>query len=437
MRSLLSFFLFISLSNALAQSITSNPLSYYGIGEQSFGSNAIYNALGQNTICLFDSTQLNFFNPASYSSLSSGNTLLSIGLNAKSSRFLEYENEKGSLAIMPDHFALAFKISKRMGLAFGLKPYSQRGYEISETDSINSLLYNYQGFGGTQALFFGAALRIINLKSSKLSAGANVAYLFGSLTNSRNSRLLSSNSDFPAGISNSTIKVIGLNIDLGISYEQLISKKQSFCLTSVYSPNNMLQNSTISEGLYYAQLSSSGIDYDTISYTSSSVKYNNSSLKFGFSYTWNLPYLKRDTRLLHPSLTLVGSFSNLESTLLVTKNTMNHYGIGIQFIPETKILQNRTNLKLIEKITYRVGCYFQDNTISNLTYKFQNNGLTFGFGLPILSQQSLSSINVGFSFGNSKSGDNSILSEKYFGLNFGVIFAPANFERWFRKRKLD
>lgn len=437
MRNLLSLFIFIGISNVIAQSITTSPLSYYGIGEQTFGSNAIYSALGQNTISFFDSTQLNYFNPASYSSLSTGNTLLSIGINARSSTFSEQEKQKESLAVMPDHFVLGFKLHKRIGLAFGLKPYTQKGYEITEIDTINSLQNSYEGNGGTQALFLGAAYRVINLKNSKLSVGANAAYLFGSLTNSRKSRLLTANSDFPAGISNATIKLIGLNLDLGFSFDQIISKKQSFCLNSVYSPNVMLQNSTLSEGLYYAQLLSNAVVYDTISYSNNGIKFNNSSLKFGFSYTWNLPNLKRDTRLLHPCLTLVGTFSNLKSKLLVTESTMNHYGIGVQFSPETKILQNRSNLKFLEKISYRVGYYFQNNTISNLANKVQNNGLTFGFGIPILSQQSLSSINIGFNIGKLKSDNSTTFTEEYLGVNFGIIFAPANFERWFRKRKLD
>ena len=99
-------------SNVFAQSLTNNPLSYYGIGEQSFGSNAIYNALGQNTISYFDSSQLNIFNPASYASLSSGNTLVSLGIDFRRSQFSELKNTNSQVAVMPDHFAMGFKLSK-------------------------------------------------------------------------------------------------------------------------------------------------------------------------------------------------------------------------------------------------------------------------------------------------------------------------------------
>ena len=78
-----------AIRNGFTQSITNNPLSYYGIGEQSLGINAIYSALGQNTISYFDSSQLNIFNPASYSSLSSGNTLVSLGIDFRRSQFTE------------------------------------------------------------------------------------------------------------------------------------------------------------------------------------------------------------------------------------------------------------------------------------------------------------------------------------------------------------
>jgi hypothetical protein len=87
MRHTLSLLLLAFISGIYGQSSTKDPISYSGIGEQASGSHSIYNALGKNNFNFFDSTQLNFFNPASYSTLSSGNTLFSLDITSRFSRY--------------------------------------------------------------------------------------------------------------------------------------------------------------------------------------------------------------------------------------------------------------------------------------------------------------------------------------------------------------
>lgn len=425
-------------SNVFAQSITNNPLSYYGIGEQSFGSNAIYNALGQNSISYYDSSQLNIFNPASYASLSSGNTLVSLGIDFRRSQFSEFGNTNSQVVVMPDHFAMGFKLSKITGLAFGIKPYSIRGYELTEYDSLNSLTNKYLGTGGIRTFFLGTSIRVINKPKSKLAFGVNAESIFGSVTNSRISKLFATSSDYPSGISNSTIKLSAINVDFGISFNRNISKRHNLMLSAVYTPNLLLQRLSLKDEIFYAKLLSGIITYDTISYSVSSSSMVSSSSKAGFSYTLNLPNWQRNMRQLHPSIMLVGSYSSSSMTLLDSKKIMSHLGFGIQFIPETKLFENSTNLKFLEKVQYRIGYFQQQNSISNVINKNINvSGFTFGFGFPILVQQSLSSLNIGFTFGKNTDSISTSLAEKYFAMNFGIILSPPFFDRWFRKRKLD
>ena len=143
-------------------------------------------------------------------------------------------------------------------------------------------------------------------------------------------------------------------------------------------------------------------------------------------------------RFINPSILFLGSYSTMKTNFSSSSNEINQISFGIQFAPETKIFENNINLKLLEKINYRIGFYKQQNSInalSNLNYN--DIGFTFGLGIPIIIQQSLSSFNASFSFGNCNTKNSSSLSEKYFGINFGFIFSPAKFDRWFRKRKLD
>ena len=85
---------------------------------------------------------------------------------------------------------------------------------------------------------------------------------------------------------------------------------------------------------------------------------------------------------------------------------------------------------------YRVGVY-------QLTLPYQTNGqqaedfgTTFGFGIPIVVQNSLSSINLGFTIGKRGVADSQAFKEQYYGINIGVSIAPGA-DRWFVKRKLN
>ena len=87
MRNFLNLLLLSLAFGAQSQTMTTHPISYYGIGEIGQQSHSIYDALGRSYVSYFDSSQLNIFNPSTYSNLTTGNTLLSIGINARASQY--------------------------------------------------------------------------------------------------------------------------------------------------------------------------------------------------------------------------------------------------------------------------------------------------------------------------------------------------------------
>ena len=114
-----------------------------------------------------------------------------------------------------------------------------------------------------------------------------------------------------------------------------------------------------------------------------------------------------------------------------------HFGIGIQFCPESKIYENIASLKAFDKLSYRIGAYRDQLPYFKDQIQYVDKGLTIGVGIPILAQQSLSTLNFGISLGQRGTFSAGHLMESYVGINFGVILSPARFEPWFRKRKLD
>ena len=113
------------------------------------------------------------------------------------------------------------------------------------------------------------------------------------------------------------------------------------------------------------------------------------------------------------------------------------FSFGLQFNPELKIAENFTNLKTLEKFSYRLGFYQQTLPYLLNNSQYFDRGMTFGLGIPILAQQSLSSVNIAFQFGQRGVNETSALKESYLGINFGLIVSPSSFDKWFRKRKLD
>lgn len=446
MRHLINLTFILFLFGVNAQSTSTNALSYFGLGERASGNHAIYDALGQNNFNYSDSSQLNFFNPASYSSLSTGNTLFSLGIQSRASQYSLNGNMENKLNAMVDHFALGFKMKQRMGLSFGLKPFSSRGYSFSQKIStgVDSIQYNYIGTGGIQDFYLGFSYGIIQNKHTKVSIGSNVSYLFGKVSNERQSILVDANTA-SGGLDRKSFQMKALYYEFGILLRQKLNKKQEISFSSVISPSQNLNTTFINE-FYTASNINTLTSYDTLAYSESTGKINYGiGVKYGLSYQVILPDWKRNTRTLHPQLTVLASytssakmshdFNSLDSWNL---NETEKKSIGIQFSPESKLYENIATLKGLEKLAYRIGAY--QTTLPYSTQngtKYKEEAVSFGLGMPILAQQGLSSLNLAVTLGTRGNSEINSTQEKFIGLSFGLIVSPSSFDRWFRKRKLD
>ncbi len=438
--------LFISLVfGAQSQTMTTHPISYYGIGEIGQQSHSIYDALGKTYVSYFDSSQLNIFNPATYSILTTGNTLLSIGINARASQYTQEAAISNRYFALADHFALGFKMKKRMGLAFGLKPYAKRGYAFSEKiyTGLDSLNYSYSGRGSVSDFFVGFSYALVQSKKTFLSLGANVNYLFGNVYNDRSSILIS-NTTYSGGLSSASFLVKTIHLDFGVSYKHQFGRHYQMCLGGTIDPSQKL-NTTYAAAFYSSNNMSDPTQYDTLSsaiykgHIISGLNYSIGMSNRVFFDAW-----KRKARTLHPNLLLNLSYNfksgfthDFDSLASWNAGKGQHFGIGIQFSPESKIYENIASLKAFDKLSYRIGAYRDQLPYFKDQVQYVDKGISFGVGIPILAQQSLSTLNFGISLGQRGTFSAGHLMESYVGINFGVILSPARFEPWFRKRKLD
>jgi hypothetical protein len=446
MKILFNFLTLFIFSQSWSQSTTNQPASYYGLGESSAQNHGIFDALGKNTINVFDSTILNFYNPATYNTLSTGNTLYSYGIQARISNYSEQTKSQVGFAGMIDHIAIGVRIKKNMGLAFGLKPYSARGYQITDKTftGFDSLEYTYKGSGAIQDLFLGYSYGILYRPKTKLSIGANASYLFGTVTNERQAKLIASGSN-QGGLNINSLIVRSFHYELGAYFQQQIGKKQLISLSAVYLPNQTITGEYQDE-FYTATNINSSATYDTIAFSRSNINLNSSStLQLGMNYSILLPTWRRQTREIHPKLSLMASIYRFgalghDSQDLIPDFGMTNFqrlSFGAQFNPESRLMENISTLKGIEKMTYRLGYYTQSLPYTTNAIQYQESAVSFGLGLPIMAQMSSSSVNFSVNMGTRSSNQSFGIQEKFISVNLGFILAPSNFDKWFRQRKLD
>jgi len=445
---ILSFLLLSSL-NVAAQNVTHSPFSSYGFGERTYGNDAVTSALGKANIALADSMFLNFYNPATYHLLAEGQPLFSLSAASRLSTYSQNNSSVFRATGMIDHFAFGFSMKKLFGLSIGLKPYSNRGYDITTSQKIgtDSIRYNYEGIGGTNEAYIGITSTILKWKGAHLSLGANLGYLFGTTINIRKSSIIQSNV-FNGGVDEKATRFKSFHYELGAYYKQNITPLQTLSLSAVLEPSQQI-NAYQSETLYDAGNVNNPLTYSML-YDTSNVQGNITlapTYSMGFAYSFRTSSTNNSKNTRNSEWLLTGSYSSTDwskyrtafnsQEMLFNFSATSKISIGMQYTPETKFIENSVNTNFFERMRYRVGYYsftlpYSDNGLSTSEF-----GTTFGLGLPIVAQQALSSINIGVTYGKRGNTDASGLSESFVGINFGVIISPSFYDRWFRKRKLD
>ena len=166
--------------SVFAQSGTNSPYSQYGLGvlsDQTSGFNRGMNGLG---LGFRENNQVNFINPASYSSMDSLMFLFDAGLSGQITSFKENGKTLNAKNADFEYVVAGFRAFKHVGVSFGILPYTNIGYNYSVSDYLdgdrNTVYTNsYSGSGGIHQVYFGLGWEFMK----GISVGANVSYLWG------------------------------------------------------------------------------------------------------------------------------------------------------------------------------------------------------------------------------------------------------------------
>lgn len=438
---------FILIGTYLQAQVTSvSPYSKIGLGDLNSNSYTAAQGFGGANLGLFDKININFANPASYSALEL--TTFEVGFQGTS-----YEQKQlnpdisaqnGSAGLR--YFVFGLPVKDWWGAAFGIQPYSLKGYNISSTSSIGGFGYETQteGSGGLNQLFFGNSFEV----AKGLSLGINTSFVFGKIEESQ--YVIFDNSNFLNTKIQEVANIKGVYFSFGGQYQHDLGNDRELGVGFTYS-NAMDLNADIGN-FSYTFLGQPGAESPIDSTASSSSVEGN--IKLPSEIGFGLSYVKRKNTLenggnawgVNTDIHLYNGeeYSNYDGTNF---NLVNGYKVEVGgfFIPNVTIKAldkkrarwSRTQIRLggfYEKTPYLVHGTNSPNGLNGTN--IMNYGITFGLGIPFEGSKypgevKVNTVNTGIILGRRGTTDNGLIQESYLSFYLGITLN----DKWFIKQK--
>ncbi|MEC4004615.1 hypothetical protein OX283_008105 [Flavobacterium sp. SUN052] len=407
---------------SFAQEGTSSPYSFYGIGDVRFKGSIENRSMGSMS-AIPDSIHLNVLNPAMYSSLKL--TSFSIGGTFAANRLkTNTQNEKAQRTTL-DYLAVGIPL-KKLGVGFGLIPYSSVGYNIQNSTTNNDLTTKkyYTGTGGINKVFLGFGYQL----TKNLSLGADVQYNFGKINTQNISVLYDANGyQVQYGTSeNNTSIANGVNFNFGLSYKNKIYKDISIFSSATYSPESKL-NLSNTRTIALVQ-SISGVNNVTIG-DPLNIDAINTKLKLPSKLTFGLGIGDSKKWVVGSEITFQNSsnFGNRFNDINnVTYKNATKFAFGGYYIPNYKSFSH-----YFERVVYRGGFRHENTGLIINNKSIEDTALTLGLGMPM--RGTFSNINLGFELGNRGTKAEGLVREHYMNFSVGLSLN----DKWFQKRKFN
>jgi hypothetical protein len=407
---------FLTLAS-FAQSGSASPYSYFGLGESRF-KGTLENRSMSGVAVEQDSIHMNILNPASFAAIRL--TTFTMGGGYTSTKM---KSDKGSAKAQRttlDYLAVALPLGK-MGVGFGLLPYSSVGYNIESLSSDpNGNNNRLTGSGGLNKAFVALGYSII----PNLVVGADIQYNFGRIKNSN----LEFIKAIPVGTQeDNKADLNGFSTNLGVMYQGKVNKNLNYYSSLTYMPQSKLVSSntrtvtTVQYDANYNLVVMEKVESDVIRKDVMIPEKITFGAGIGKSKKWLL-----GTQIVYQNIG--GAGNGVNDAKNVSYENYSNYSLGGYYIPNYNMFS-----KYYQKITYRAGLkYGKTGTIVN-SKSIDEAAITLGFGLPSASVSSWSNFNIGLEFGRKGTTSNGLIQENYgsFSLSFSLN------DRWFRQSKFN
>lgn len=393
-----------------AQNSTNSPYTRYGYGElanRSFGAGRSMGGVG---IGLRSPRQINPMNPASYSCMDSLTFLFDFGASAQLSWFSDANGKQNDLNGNVEYMAMQFPLHRKAAMSVGLMPYSHVGYKFGEAKkSAEGLLYSeqFEGVGGLNLLYAGLS---IDIWKKRLSVGANINYLFGSITHSSQS-IYSYESPNATSVNKTVMfKIKNATFDLGAQYTHRLSKTENMVFGLKYSPKMKLSNET------YQSISSTTSVIDTLT----GLAYDKPvELGAGISY------IKTD------KLTIAADIDYQKWSDVWYAGKSEQFDNRLKIAAGAEWIPNLYSRPFFNRVRYRTGASYTGSYVKINGRGYNELSFNLGAGFPITDGRSY--INVSFDYVKITPEIKTMIDEQYFRMTISYTFN----EYWFFKKKLE
>jgi hypothetical protein len=404
--------LFFPTWNIFGQNVSYSPYTVFGIGDIENSDYGRYSGMGGVGTALKSKESLNRVNPASYMGLDSLTYTLETSITGKSSRYSDgITNQTNSLAGLKK-MAMGFQIAPYWKTSVGMIPFSNMGYDISEVKETEgqpdiNYLIKLTGSGSINRFYWGNAFKL----TPKLSIGANISFLFGTLTqNETVSTIVSTSSN---DVKTSTY-LHRIYLDYGFQYSGSFKNGWNYTLGGILGLKNKLSLSKdvvmtnsdsetqVSEGSYKSWFT---IPF----YSGLGVSVQNN---IGFTFAMDYVFQK---------------WGDQNSKVKSVKYIDAHrYAFGVEYIPAVRIPRN-----YFQRMFYQAGVSYNQSYLILRGAKINQYGLSLGAGFPIVHERSYFS--VSYEIGTKGKVGHDLFRENYNMVNFNLVLRDI----WFLKSKYD
>lgn len=399
-----------------AQEGTASAYSFYGIGDIRFKGTAENRSMGGLSI-FPDSTHINLQNPASFGRLNL--TTLTLGGTYNTTNLKTNTDEGKARRTTIDYLAVGLPVSKKLGVGFGLMPYSSVGYKIqSNSVDENDPTNRYNGNGGVNRVFFTAGYKL----NAEFSVGATVDYNFGQIE--------TTSLEFLPFIQYGTRElntsdVSGFSFNTGLMWNKKINKKLDVFASLIYTPESDLKLSN-ERNIAVVQLSSTGepivIDDEDIDVANTTIK-----LPSKFAFGAGIGEVRKWLVGAEVTLQQTGDFANRFNDINdASFENSTRISFGGYYIPDFDSYSSYLN-----RMTFRGGFRHENTGLIINNKSIDDTAFTLGLGFPVTG--SFSSVNFGVEFGKKGTKAANLVEEKY--INFTLSLSLN--DKWFVKRKYN
>ncbi|WP_396140078.1 hypothetical protein [Flavobacterium sp.] len=405
-----------------AQESTSSPYSFYGIGDIKFKGSVENRSMGSISV-LPDSIHINIQNPAQLACLKL--TGLALGGTYANTKSKTETQEAKARRTSLDYMIVGIPVGK-VGIGFGLIPYSSVGYKIGRTayvtnnnnDTIRSIISRYNGIGGVNKVFLGFGYRL----TKNINIGGDLQYNFGTIeTNS-----LQYQTDLQYGSRENNVSDLrGVNFDLGITYQTKVNSKYSFFSSLAYTPEAVLTSGN-TRNIEIVQLISTSavivIERQNISVEDTKIKLP-SKLSFGSGFGQLKKWLVGGEITFIQNSVMSNRFTDINSA---TFENSVRYSLGGFFIPNYNSYSS-----YYKRMVYRGGLRYENTGLVIQDKSITDFAANIGLGMPLGG--TFTNINIGLEIGRRGTKYYNLVEENYINLSVGLSLS----DKWFVKRKFD